>query len=56
MNSLETRLAGTNIKHAAVVDFPINLHGVVIFGKYYAFIALYQSAMISMQIEEWYKA
>ena len=32
-NALETRLAGTNIKHAAVAYFPINLHGVFIFGK-----------------------
>ena len=33
MNALETRLAETNIKHAAVADFPINLHGVIIFGN-----------------------
>ena len=33
MNTLETHLAGTNIKHAAVADFPMNLHGVFIFGK-----------------------
>ena len=33
MNTLETHLAGTNIKHAADADFPINLHGVFIFGK-----------------------
>jgi len=33
MNALETRLAGTNVKHAAVADYPINLHGVFIFGK-----------------------
>ena len=33
MNALETRLAVTNIKHAAVADYPINLHGVSIVEK-----------------------
>ena len=32
-NALETRLAETNIEHAAVADFPINLRGVFIFGE-----------------------
>ena len=33
MRKLEDRLAGTNIKHAAIADHPINLHGIFIFGK-----------------------
>ena len=33
MKKLEDRLAGTNVKHAALAPHPINLHGIFIFGK-----------------------